>query len=51
MTRALRSGGLTNPSARRGSVTFDTWLETAMIDDGRIVATDAVRTPDELRLP
>jgi uncharacterized protein YbjT (DUF2867 family) len=29
VTRALRSGGLTNPSARRGSVTFDTWLEAA----------------------
>jgi uncharacterized protein YbjT (DUF2867 family) len=29
VTRALRSGGLTNPSARRGSVTFDKWLETA----------------------
>ena len=29
VTRALRSGGLTNPDARRGSVTFDTWLEAA----------------------
>jgi uncharacterized protein YbjT (DUF2867 family) len=28
-TRALRSGGLTNPDARRGSVTFETWLEAA----------------------
>jgi uncharacterized protein YbjT (DUF2867 family) len=27
VTRALRSGGLTNPAARRGSVTFDEWLE------------------------
>ena len=27
VTRALRSGGLTNPNARRGSVTFDKWLE------------------------
>jgi len=27
VTRALRSGGLTNPGARRGTVTFDTWLE------------------------
>ena len=29
VTRALRSGALTNPSARRGSVTFDKWLEAA----------------------
>jgi hypothetical protein len=29
VTRALRSGGLTNPAARRGTVTFDKWLETA----------------------
>jgi uncharacterized protein YbjT (DUF2867 family) len=29
VTRALRSGGLTNPNARRGSVTFDEWLEAA----------------------
>ena len=29
VTRALRSGGLTNPGARRGSVTFDKWLEAA----------------------
>ena len=27
VTRAMRSGALTNPDARRGSVTFDTWLE------------------------
>jgi uncharacterized protein YbjT (DUF2867 family) len=27
VTRALRAGGLTNPGARRGSVTFDAWLE------------------------
>jgi uncharacterized protein YbjT (DUF2867 family) len=27
VTRALRAGGLTNPGARRGSVTFDKWLE------------------------
>ena len=26
VTRALRSGGLTNPSARRGNVAFDKWL-------------------------
>jgi uncharacterized protein YbjT (DUF2867 family) len=29
VTRALRSGGLTSPDARRGSVTFDAWLATA----------------------
>ena len=29
VTRALRAGGLTNPDARRGSVTFDKWLEAA----------------------
>ena len=29
VTRSLRSGGLTNPDARRGSVTFDKWLEAA----------------------
>jgi hypothetical protein len=29
VTRAMRSGALTNPDARRGSVTFDTWLEAA----------------------
>ena len=29
VTRALRSGGLTNLGARRGSVTFDEWLEAA----------------------
>ena len=29
VTRALRSGGLTNPGARRGRVTFDKWLEAA----------------------
>jgi uncharacterized protein YbjT (DUF2867 family) len=29
VTHALRSGGLTNPGAWRGSVTFDEWLETA----------------------
>jgi uncharacterized protein YbjT (DUF2867 family) len=29
VTRALRSGGLTNPGARRGGVTFDKWLEAA----------------------
>lgn len=27
VTRALRAGGLTNPEARRGSMTFDAWLE------------------------
>jgi len=27
VTRALRSGGLTNPGARRGTMTFDKWLE------------------------
>jgi uncharacterized protein YbjT (DUF2867 family) len=47
VTRALRSGVLTNPGARRGTVTFDKWLETGMIDDGRMVAVDAVRKPDE----
>jgi uncharacterized protein YbjT (DUF2867 family) len=29
VTGALRSGGLTSPAARRGSVRFDTWLEAA----------------------
>ena len=29
VTRALRAGALTNPGARRGSVTFDKWLEAA----------------------
>jgi hypothetical protein len=29
VTRALRSGALTSPAARRGSVTFDAWLEAA----------------------
>jgi hypothetical protein len=29
VTRAVRSGGLTNPDARHGSVTFDKWLEVA----------------------
>jgi uncharacterized protein YbjT (DUF2867 family) len=29
VTRALRSGALTNPDARRGSVTFDDWLAAA----------------------
>ena len=29
VTRALRAGGLTNPDARRGSMTFDKWLEEA----------------------
>ena len=29
VTRSLRAGGLTNPEARRGSVTFDTWLAAA----------------------
>jgi uncharacterized protein YbjT (DUF2867 family) len=29
VTRALRSGGLTNTGAWRGSVTFDEWLEAA----------------------
>ena len=29
VTRALRSGALTNPDARHGSVTFDEWLEAA----------------------
>jgi uncharacterized protein YbjT (DUF2867 family) len=29
VTRSLRSGGLTSPDARRGSVTFDKWLEAA----------------------
>ncbi len=29
VTRALRAGELTNPVARRGSVTFDSWLEAA----------------------
>jgi uncharacterized protein YbjT (DUF2867 family) len=29
VTRALRSGALTDPDARRGSMTFDEWLETA----------------------
>jgi uncharacterized protein YbjT (DUF2867 family) len=29
VTRALRSGGLTNPGAWRGNVTFDEWLEAA----------------------
>ena len=46
MTRALRSGALVNPDARRGSVTFDEWL-----DGGRIVAGEAVPTPGTLRLP
>ena len=32
VTRALRSGALTNPDARRGSVTFDEWLEAACDD-------------------
>ena len=27
VTRALRSGALTNPDAKRGSVTFDQWLQ------------------------
>jgi uncharacterized protein YbjT (DUF2867 family) len=27
VTRALRSGALTDPGARRGSVTFDSWLK------------------------
>ena len=44
VTRALRSGGLTNPAAARGSVTFDQWLEA----DGM---TPAVRNPDERRVP
>jgi hypothetical protein len=26
VTRALREGGLTNPQAWRGAVTFDEWL-------------------------
>ena len=29
VTRALWAGGLTNPGAWRGNVTFDQWLETA----------------------
>jgi uncharacterized protein YbjT (DUF2867 family) len=29
VTRSLRAGGLTNPGAWRGSVTFDEWLEAA----------------------
>jgi uncharacterized protein YbjT (DUF2867 family) len=29
VTRALRSGALTNPAARHGSVTFSKWLEAA----------------------
>jgi uncharacterized protein YbjT (DUF2867 family) len=29
VTRALRAGALTDPGARRGNVTFDTWLEAA----------------------
>jgi uncharacterized protein YbjT (DUF2867 family) len=40
VTRALRSGALTNPGGR-GSVTFDKWLEASTIDDGRVIGIDA----------
>jgi uncharacterized protein YbjT (DUF2867 family) len=33
VTRALRSGALTDPDARRGGVTFDEWLDGGTIDD------------------
>jgi uncharacterized protein YbjT (DUF2867 family) len=46
-TRALRSGVLTAPDARRGTVTFDAWL-VAMAGDGRradVVDRDGLRVP------
>src|SRR5262245_27215289 len=44
VTRALRSGALTNPDARRGSVSFDGWLEATC---GRAVGVDAFHTLDK----
>jgi uncharacterized protein YbjT (DUF2867 family) len=51
VTRALRSGGLTNPGAQRGDVTFDMWLEAARSTAAGASPSTQFHNPGELRLP